>query len=60
MNKRLYKTLCKIENAIAGIMIFVGIFLTTGYCEDFKKQLIVNGIGLVMFALGVFDLYEKE
>lgn len=58
MNKRLYKILCKIEDAIAGSMMCLGFFIMTGYCEDWKKQLIVHGIGLTLFILGYLDLKD--
>ena len=58
MNKKLFKTLCIIEDAIAGTMMCLGFFLMTGYCEDFKKQLIVYGIGMVLVLLGYLDIKE--
>ena len=58
MNQKLFKTLCKIEDAIAGTMMCLGFFLMTGYCEDFKKQLIVYGIGMVLVLLGYLDIKE--
>lgn len=58
MNKRLFKILCKIEDAIAGSIMCLGFFLMTGYCEDFKKQLLVYGIGLALVLLGYLDIKD--